>query len=75
MFGKNFKTSIGGLVGIFGGIGALGKCLGTVDFTSILTIMQSLNLECFSAAVGMIGVGIGLLFAKDHNVTGGTSAQ
>ena len=65
MFGKNWKTSAGGVSAILAGLAGLLSLFkaGNFDTNAIMT------------AIGTIGGGIGLLMAKDHNVTGGDTAQ
>lgn len=65
MFGKNWKTSTGGLAAILGGLAGLLK--GIVD--------GDLSMESVSILVSTIGAGFGLLKAKDHDTVGvGTTA-
>lgn len=63
--GKNYKTTISGILAILGAIVALGNAFmnGTMDATTIGT------------AITAFTAGIGLILAKDSNVTGGTVGQ
>jgi hypothetical protein len=64
MLTGNYKTTIAGVTAILSGLPALLKCFaGGLDFA------------CLSMAIGPIIVGIGLLLAKDHDVTGGSRAN
>lgn len=62
---KNWKTTAGG-------IGSITAALGVI-FNMFYTGM--IDPGQLGTAVMGIATGIGLLFAKDHNVTGGTVAQ
>lgn len=64
MFGKNWKTSLAGLTAVLGGLTAL-----------IKSLHDGSGTEALSTSIGMIISGIGLLFAKDAGVTGGTIPQ
>lgn len=63
MFGANWKTSLGGLGSILTGIAGILHSLATGT---------PVNWQVDIAA---IVAGFGLLFAKDHDVTGGTKPQ
>ena len=67
MFGKNWKTSMGGVGMVLAGIAAIIHCFTCTDCGS--------QIECITAGIGGLVGGVGLLFAKDHNVTGGDTAQ
>lgn len=60
MFGKNWKTSMGGIVAILGGLAAIGKCV----------LDGHLTVECIGPALGAIGAGWVGLAAKDHDTSG-----
>jgi hypothetical protein len=62
---KNYKTTISGVLAVLGAVVALGNAFvnGTIDATTIGT------------AITTFTAGIGLIFAKDNNVTGGTVKQ
>lgn len=63
MFGTNWKTTIGGLLTAAMGAASLaGFKVGNAPVDPL-------------TAIGMITGGVGLAFAKDGNVTGGTVAQ
>jgi len=62
---KNWKTTYGGAGAIFGALGVIFNML----YTGMFDAGQ------LGAAVMGISGGIGLIFAKDHNVTGGSVAQ
>ena len=62
MFGKNWKTSLGGLGMIFAGLGAVAKCF----------MDGHVSTDCLLAAMASVSGGVGLLKAKDHDVTGRT---
>ena len=60
----NWKTTSAGISAILSSIPGVIKCFSAgVDFT------------CLSLALPPLIVGIGLLFSKDHDVTGGTRAN
>lgn len=59
----NWKTSAAGIAALLTSIGALINAIQTGDYSNLSTIIA-----------GIAG-GIGLLFAKDKNVTGGTTIQ
>lgn len=62
-FLANWKTSASGILMVAMGVGALfGVKVGTAPVSP-------------DAAIAMIVAGIGLVFAKDKNVTGGTTPQ
>lgn len=58
----NWKTTASGIASILAGAAALVKC-----FTSPMPGVDPVT--CYGTAVGLIVVGIGLLNAKDNNVT------
>jgi len=60
---KNPKTTITGIGAILTGLGVFGHALSTGDYSH--------TAEGITAIVA----GIGLILAKDHNVTGGTISQ
>ena len=62
---KSWKTTLAGIATILAGLAALAKCL----------TAATISTECLLAALAVIGPGVGLLFAKDGNVTGGTTPQ
>lgn len=59
----NWKTTLGGVATIL------------TSLTAIVTMLQSGHIDTSSliTQIGMIAGGTGLIFAKDHNVTGGTT--
>jgi flagellar hook protein FlgE len=61
----NWKTTLGGVGAILGAAASLATMFskGQVDGTMLMTDL------------GIIGAGFTGLFAKDHNVTGGTVRQ
>lgn len=59
----SWKTTIGGVVAILTGLGMVGKILN--DFM----LGEPVNFEQVALAVGTIGTGFGLLFARDNTVT------
>lgn len=61
----NWKTTAAGLAAILGGAAHILNGVATGDFT----------FSGLSVDLGVIGGGFGLLFAKDGNVTGGTTRQ
>lgn len=64
-FLKNIRTTVVGIATLLSGLGLLGAALkGALDGHP--------SLEAFSAAFAAIGAGVGLILAKDANVTGGT---
>ena len=62
---KNWKTNSAGIVAIAGAIG------------SLLTAWSTGHLDATTIGTAITGIvsGIGLFFAKDHDVTGGTRPQ
>jgi hypothetical protein len=56
---KSWKTTLGGVAAICGGIGMIAKMLSEGDY----------NAEKIMAAVAAIGAGITGLSARDNNVT------
>lgn len=60
---KNKKTTIAGISAILLGLGGLAQSLSSGDYA---------HLE---ASIAGIIAGIGLIVAKDHNVTGGSIQQ
>lgn len=60
MFGPSWKTTLGGIAAIFTSIGAAANAFRTGDMTAVFD------------SIPAIMAGIGLLMAKDSNVTGGT---
>lgn len=60
---KSPKTSISGIIAILGGLGAIGNII------SKFTNGEPVNYEEISLAVGAIVTGIGLLLARDNNVS------
>lgn len=60
---KNWKTSLAGGAAVATAVGHLLTQLGLGDFSSIVPDVTA------------IMAGLGLLFAKDNNVTGGTVRQ
>lgn len=60
---NSWKTTLGGIVSILTALGMFGKILN--DFGN----GESVNLEQVGVAVAAISGGIGLLFARDNNVT------
>lgn len=58
----NWKTTVAGVSAIFAAIGSLFAANGTIDWTHLSTVIPA------------ILAGLGLMFAKDSNVTGGTVA-
>lgn len=58
----NWKTTIAGVSAIFAAIGSLFTATGTIDLSHLSTVLPA------------VLAGLGLIFAKDHNVTGGTVA-
>lgn len=64
MLTGNWKTTSAGISAILASLPGLVKCFADgVDFA------------CLSAAIVPFIVGLGLLFSKDHDVTGGTRAN
>ncbi len=62
-FVSNWKTSVAGLIMILGGVaGLFGIKVGTAPMTA-------------DQSIAAIVAGFGLLFAKEGNVTGGTTQQ
>lgn len=59
---KNWKTTSAGITSILGSVG-------------IFIFSAPLTLNLFTTAVGGIVVGLGLLFAKDGDVTGGKDSN
>lgn len=59
----NWKTSFAGISAILTSIAALLHAIQTHDYINL------------AAIIGGLSAGIGLLFAKDKNVTGGTTIQ
>ena len=62
---KSYKTTAMGILAILGALVALGNAI----------LGGTLNTEIISVAVAAIMSGIGNIFAKDSNVTGGTKVQ
>lgn len=62
---KNWKTTSVGITAIVGGVVRLIFAIKNHEFTE----------EAITTSVGGILGGIGLIFAKDSNVTGGTTQQ
>jgi len=81
MFGKNWKTSLGGLGMILAGLGGLVNCVmgllgGHPDVAAGATPAPHVGtMECFTVSLGLISGGAALLKAKDHDVTGGATPQ
>lgn len=68
-FGASWKTSVSGAAGVLVGLGMVGKIInGVLD-----GLMPS--MEEVGAALAAIVTGVGLLFAKDAGVTGGTKVD
>jgi hypothetical protein len=65
MLGKSWKTTSAGIIGIVGGIIRLLFAIRSGNFSEE-AIMTSVT--------GIVG-GLGFLFAKDSDVTGGTKQQ
>jgi hypothetical protein len=65
---RNWKTTAAGIAAILAGIGLFG--------TGITELLEgNFTLEPFLAGIASIGTGIGLINAKDNNVSGvGTNA-
>lgn len=63
MYKYSWKTTLGGIVAILGGLGMVGKILNE------LITYGNVSFEQISLAVSAIGGGIGMLFARDNNVT------
>lgn len=61
IFGPNWKTTQAGIAAIGSGLALLGTALGDGA--------QISDLQAVIEAVGFIGGGIGLIFARDRNVT------
>lgn len=61
---KNWKTTVSGVLTILGGIAAGGKLIVAGQMT-----------EGIGVIITAVTAGIGLLHAKDNNVTGGTVQQ
>lgn len=59
----NWKTTLAGISAIFAAIGSIFTAQGTIDLSHLSTVLPA------------ILAGIGLLFSKDANVTGGTVSQ
>jgi len=59
----NWKTTLAGVSAIFAAIGSLFTSTGAIDLSHLSTILPA------------ILAGFGLIFAKDSNVTGGTTSQ
>jgi lysozyme family protein len=59
----NWKTTVAGISAIFAAIGSLFAANGSIDWTHFSTVFPA------------ILTGLGLIFAKDMNVTGGMSIQ
>ena len=62
---KNWKTTSAGILAIVGGV------TGLVFSIIHKTITEASVTGCITTILG----GVGLLFAKDFNVTGGTTQQ
>lgn len=60
---KNWKTTSAGIIMVLGGI------------TTLVFANHPLTSEAIMGAATAILGGIGLMFAKDNNVTGGTTPQ
>ena len=65
MLMKSWKTTSAGVATILAGSAAMVQCL----------TAETISMECLLASLALIGPGVGLLFAKDGNVTGGTTPQ
>lgn len=63
MFGPNWKTTLAGAAAIAAGI------------AHVLVSLSNGDLNAAVIDAGVIFAGIQGLFAKDHNVTGGTVSQ
>lgn len=71
LLGINWKTTLAGVTAIIAAFGRIAVAWRTRDFSAIFTDGQ-LIVE----TIGMIVLGLGLLKAKDQNVTGaGTAAK
>jgi hypothetical protein len=62
---KNWKTTVAGILAIVAALAGAGKC--AIDGGQIM--------NCLTESWPAIMIGIGLIFAKDNNVTGGTVQQ
>ena len=62
---KNRKTTFAGVAAILAGLAGVVTCLQA----------ETISYECLGTAASGVIAGIGLLFSKDHNVTGGTLRQ
>lgn len=59
----NWKTTVAGISAIAAAIGSLFAANGTIDWSHLSTVIPA------------VLAGLGLMFAKDSNVTGGTTTQ
>jgi len=66
IFGKSWKTTSAGILAIIGGIAG-------IWFT--VKSATGLTMEALTGYITAILTGVGLIFAKDSNVTGGTTQQ
>ncbi len=65
ILGINWKTTLAGLTALVAVAAKITSDIKTKDFVSVITDLQSLLAE-----VAGVGIGIGLLVAKDNDTTG-----